>query len=223
MLTNADQPATLRFTPHMPLSNPLSAIGDGWDRTCVTIDVKGFTMATHDRNIFVASGSIEHAAPETLYYVYFDNSEVASRDSIVPAYQISKAPITAGFGGRFFVGSIRTPAKFGPPTIGNDDGGAEKRPVMNLEEEKSIQETSGIRDTRPASSKRHFKKPANKRESFVMPILAKKGWSINDWATQSDLDFHTASGYLKCRTNPYPSTRKKFADSLGVGVEELPQ
>ena len=63
----------------------------------------------------------------------------------------------------------------------------------------------------------------NKRESLVCPILDKKGWSIEDWANESGVDFHTANNYLKSKTNPYRSTRKKLADSLGIGVEELPR
>jgi transcriptional regulator with XRE-family HTH domain len=56
-----------------------------------------------------------------------------------------------------------------------------------------------------------------------MPILAKRGWSIHEWAVNSDVDFHTANGYLKGETNPFRSTRKKLAESLGIKVEELPQ
>jgi hypothetical protein len=36
------------------------------------------------------------------------------------------------------------------------------------------------------------------------------------------VDFHTANDYLKGITNPYASTRKKLADSLGVLVKDLP-
>ncbi len=66
------------------------------------------------------------------------------------------------------------------------------------------------------------KVPANDRESFVMPILGKRGWSILDWANNSEVDYHTASDYLKGKTAPYKSTLKKLADSLGVDVQELP-
>jgi len=65
---------------------------------------------------------------------------------------------------------------------------------------------------------------ANERARFVMPILEKNGWSILDWANESDVDFHTANDYLKGTTKrPYRSTRKKLADSLGVMVEALPK
>jgi hypothetical protein len=64
--------------------------------------------------------------------------------------------------------------------------------------------------------------PLAARELFVCPRLVEKGWSIHDWAKQSGVDFHTADDYLKGRRRCYPSTRKKLADSLGVGVVQLP-
>jgi lambda repressor-like predicted transcriptional regulator len=64
--------------------------------------------------------------------------------------------------------------------------------------------------------------PTNQRESFVLPFLDRKGWSILDWATNSGVDFNTASNYLKGKTVPYKSTLKKLADALGVDVQKLP-
>jgi len=61
------------------------------------------------------------------------------------------------------------------------------------------------------------------RADFVMPILASKGWSVLDWANECGVDFHTANDFLKDKTNPYRSTRKKLAEGLGVVVEELPK
>jgi hypothetical protein len=60
------------------------------------------------------------------------------------------------------------------------------------------------------------------RADFVRPILVAKGWSILDWASESNVDFHTANNYLNGRTKPYASTRRKLADSLGVNVGTLP-
>ncbi len=75
-----------------------------------------------------------------------------------------------------------------------------------------------------ASSLRPDANPTNarKRKSFVSPILASKGWSILDWASNSDVDFNTANNYLKGKTKPYESTRAKLAKSLGVEVQKLP-
>jgi hypothetical protein len=64
--------------------------------------------------------------------------------------------------------------------------------------------------------------PSSERQSFVLPILAKKGWSTLDWAIASEVDFHTADNYLKGTSKPYNSTRAKLAKSLGVEVHRLP-
>jgi hypothetical protein len=61
------------------------------------------------------------------------------------------------------------------------------------------------------------------RKQLIDPILTRKGWSIHDWAVQSEVDFHTANDYLMGKTNPFRSTRKKLATSLGVAVETLPR
>lgn len=87
--------------------------------------------------------------------------------------------------------------------------------------QKPRQETSKAVSVEPSNAENS--ENSNERESFVLPILAKKGWSVHDWATESVVDFHTASDYLKCKTNPYRSTRKKMADSLGIAVENLPR
>jgi hypothetical protein len=65
--------------------------------------------------------------------------------------------------------------------------------------------------------------PASNRDGFVNSILKTKGWSILDWANKAVVDYHTANNYLKGTSNPYPSTRKKLADSLGVDVGKLPK
>jgi hypothetical protein len=62
----------------------------------------------------------------------------------------------------------------------------------------------------------------NKREAFVRPRLESMGWSILDWAKNSGVDFHTANDYFKGETKPFPSTRKKLADSLGISAKDLP-
>jgi hypothetical protein len=62
----------------------------------------------------------------------------------------------------------------------------------------------------------------NKRQAFVLPLLNSKGWSILDWAKQSEVDFHTANDYLKGKTNPFLSTRKKLSDALHINAKDLP-
>jgi len=70
------------------------------------------------------------------------------------------------------------------------------------------------------ATKEQFK---NAREAFIMPILAKKGWSIHRLAVEAQLDFHTVNDYLKGKTRPNRSTRKAFSDALEVPVENLPR
>jgi lambda repressor-like predicted transcriptional regulator len=64
--------------------------------------------------------------------------------------------------------------------------------------------------------------PKGRRLSVIKPLLEKKGWSMNDWAVQSSVDFHTVDNYLKGRSKPYPSTRHKLAKSLGIEPDKLP-
>jgi len=88
-----------------------------------------------------------------------------------------------------------------------------KAPILSSESGTSgMHASSSVRDT----------KPMNERRSLVLPILTRKGWSILDWAKYSDVDFHTANNYLKGRTNPYKSTRKKLANALGIDVNKFP-
>jgi hypothetical protein len=63
----------------------------------------------------------------------------------------------------------------------------------------------------------------NKRRTVVEPILNRRGLSIQDWAKNSKVDFHTANDYLKGITSPYPSTRKKLAESIGINADDLPK
>jgi hypothetical protein len=63
----------------------------------------------------------------------------------------------------------------------------------------------------------------NARQAFVNPLLLEKGWSILDWATNSDVAYHTAADYLAGLKNPYPSTRLKLARSLGIVIQQLPK
>jgi hypothetical protein len=60
------------------------------------------------------------------------------------------------------------------------------------------------------------------REAFLRETLEKKGFSVHDWAKQASVDFHTADDFLKGKTRPYPSTRRKLLDALGVKTEDLP-
>jgi lambda repressor-like predicted transcriptional regulator len=63
----------------------------------------------------------------------------------------------------------------------------------------------------------------NKRQSFVLAILESKGWSTHQFSIEAQLDSHTVSDFLKGKTKPNRSTRKRLADALGIAVNELPK
>lgn len=65
-------------------------------------------------------------------------------------------------------------------------------------------------------------KAESRRRSVVDPLLKAKGLSIHDWAQRAIVDHHTAANYLKGKTNPYPDTRKKLANALGLSPNDLP-
>lgn len=62
----------------------------------------------------------------------------------------------------------------------------------------------------------------NSRETVVLPILESKGWSILDWSLEANVAYHTAADYVAGKRTPYPSTRKKLAEALGLTVQQLP-
>jgi hypothetical protein len=61
------------------------------------------------------------------------------------------------------------------------------------------------------------------RKSFILPLLTKLGWTVNESAIESELDFHTLTSYLDHKRNPYPGTRKKMAKSLKISLKSLPK
>jgi hypothetical protein len=77
-------------------------------------------------------------------------------------------------------------------------------------------------DPRRGAAAERFNSRAATRRAVVEPILLEKGWSVLEWASESEVDHHTADDYLSGATKPYKSTRKKLAASLGLTVESLP-
>jgi hypothetical protein len=94
--------------------------------------------------------------------------------------------------------------------------------VTGRHEEPNELPTARLQDNLSPIDADSNREAAGGRAAFVLPMLKNKGWSILDWASHSNVDFHTASGYLKGKTKPYPSTRKKLAQSLGLTAAELP-
>jgi hypothetical protein len=60
------------------------------------------------------------------------------------------------------------------------------------------------------------------RRAFVEPLLLAKGWSQLDWANEAHVAHTTVTDYLEGRRDPYPSTRLKLANALGIAAHELP-
>lgn len=85
-----------------------------------------------------------------------------------------------------------------------------------LELSKLRESFAKARTATDAQAEEQNPQPGAKRQRFVKSWLSAKGWSIHDWAKNASVDFHTADNYLKGKTRPFPSTRKKLADALGV-------
>ena len=111
-----------------------------------------------------------------------------------------------------------------PASAATEEGPQKPAPIEELSSGEPMRATES--ETTPSGDEicpDRAEARATARREFVEPILLKKGWSILDWANHSQVDFHTANDYLKGRTDPYPSTRKKLADSLGVPVPDFPK
>src|SRR5215469_10110967 len=63
-------------------------------------------------------------APDTIYFVYYDDPGFVGDVNGPIKYQVSQdKEIALAASGRFYIGSIRTPRAGAPPTIGAGDGG----------------------------------------------------------------------------------------------------
>lgn len=59
------------------------------------------------------------------------------------------------------------------------------------------------------------------RMRFIKPLLAKRGWSVFMWATEAEVAYNTAAGYLDGKKT-YAPTRVKLAKALGLDANHLP-
>jgi hypothetical protein len=111
--------ATGSTLTYRPTTNPLTATDAGSN---ATVNIASFIMRTSSKgDISVNSGSITALSYSTLYYIYYDDATLAGGTVTFNA-TVSKTVGIQG-GGRFFVGSIVTPAATAPNTTGNGDGG----------------------------------------------------------------------------------------------------
>jgi hypothetical protein len=111
--------ATGSTLTYRPTTNPLTATDAGSN---ATVNIASFTMRTSSKgDISVNSGSITVLSYSTLYYIYYDDATLAGG---AVTFIATTTKVTAINGsGRFFVGSIVTPAATAPNTTGNGDGG----------------------------------------------------------------------------------------------------
>jgi hypothetical protein len=110
---------------YRPTSNPLSAqdhSAGSPPSSASSITIAPFTMRTSSKgDISVSGGSIGLLSISTLYYVYYDDPNLAGGAVTFHASTTKTDAINGS--GRFFVGSILTPAANAPDTSGNNDGG----------------------------------------------------------------------------------------------------
>ncbi len=112
-------PATASTLTYRPTTNPLTATDAGSN---ATVNIASFTMRTSSKgDISINSGSITALSYSTLYYIYYDDATLAG-GAVTYAATTTKTTAING-SGRFFVGSIVTPAATAPNTTGNNDGG----------------------------------------------------------------------------------------------------
>lgn len=105
---------------YRPLTNPLTGHDAG---ASATINIASFTMRTSSKgDISITSGSITSLAYGTGYYIYYDDPTLAG-GAVTYNATVTKTTALQG-AGRFFVGSITTPAAGAIDTVGNNDGGA---------------------------------------------------------------------------------------------------
>lgn len=78
-------------------------------------------------------------------------------------------------------------------------------------------------DPKPVRRRKKRKVTKVTRESSLRRLLAKRSFSLRDWASESGVDPHTIIDYVKGKRTPYPTTLRKLAAGLGIEVEKLPK
>jgi hypothetical protein len=118
---------------------------------------------------------------------------------------------------------------------GEGDGRTRRRQILNLIERElrkreplgvteEVVEQPAIGSQEPVSTALIMaaSAPQGVREIKLRPILDKKGFSSNGWATAAGLDPSVVYDYLKGKTSPRPDTRKKLAEALGIALDDFP-
>lgn len=117
-----DSPARKAMTAgsvsYRPLVNPILANDAGAN---VTVSISSFTMRTVEGDVSVNSGTLTGLSYSTLYYLYYDDPKFAGGAVSFVATTTKETALNNS--GRFYLGSVLTPAATGPNATGNNDGG----------------------------------------------------------------------------------------------------
>lgn len=63
-----------------------------------------------------------------------------------------------------------------------------------------------------------------RRQRLLKPLLKARGnLSINEWANEANLDWHTVDCYWSGKTSPSSKTRKALAQPLRIQAADLPE
>lgn len=80
---------------------------------------------------------------------------------------------------------------------------------------------------KPAARKKtkltHKGKKTKLTHKDLTRLLSEKGLSGRDWAVKAGVDLKTVNMYLQKKRHPFPSSRKKLADALGLAPDLLPK
>ena len=108
---------------YRPLSNPLSATDAGATATIVVanFDIR-IAGVSPDPSITGNSTDLTGKAFDTVFYCFYDDPTIAGGAVTFGASTTREDALTGG--GRFFIGTIRTPKDGGADTVGLGDGGA---------------------------------------------------------------------------------------------------
>ncbi len=118
--------ATTRFartgvhSSYRPLTNPIAGHDAGGG--VATIPLVNFTMRVGATDVSITGSTIGSLLNATLYYVCYDDATLAGGAVTLVATTTKETALLGN--GRFYVGSVATPAGGAADTVGNNDGGA---------------------------------------------------------------------------------------------------
>jgi hypothetical protein len=104
---------------YRPTSNPLTATDAG---ASDTVAIANFLMRVAGIDVSITGNSITSLSRKTLYFIYYTDLTIAGGAVSFSASTVKEDALSGS--GKFFVGSIVTPAAGSSSTVGNNDGGS---------------------------------------------------------------------------------------------------